>query len=75
MDPLVSCSDARSLSNAHPPSILHLQSPFFSQDVFEAVASGALKVRIDRHFPLAEAGKAHAYLEAGHTTGKLLLDV
>jgi NADPH2:quinone reductase len=36
-------------------------------------ASGELKVRIDRTFPLAEAAEAHKALEARKTTGKVLL--
>jgi NADPH2:quinone reductase len=42
-------------------------------DVFAAVASGALKLRIERRYPLAEAARAHTDLEARATTGKLLL--
>jgi len=44
-------------------------------DVLGAVASGALKVRIDRTYPLAEAASAHRDLESRKTTGKLLLAV
>jgi NADPH2:quinone reductase len=42
-------------------------------DLFAAVASGALKVRIGHRYPLAEAARAHTDLEARATTGKLLL--
>lgn len=42
-------------------------------DVLGAVASGALKVRIERTFPLAEASEAHRLLEGRKTTGKVLL--
>lgn len=45
------------------------------KDLFGWVADGALKVTIDRYFPLADARAAHEYLEAGLTRGKLLLDV
>jgi NADPH2:quinone reductase len=41
--------------------------------VLSAAASGALQVRIDRTFPLAEAGEAHRALEGRKTTGKVLL--
>jgi NADPH:quinone reductase len=42
-------------------------------EVMEAVRSGALRVRIDRVFPLREAADAHRALEGRRTTGKLLL--
>lgn len=42
-------------------------------DVFEWMAAGALQVRIDQTFPLAEAAEAHRYLEGRKTRGKLLL--
>ncbi len=42
-------------------------------DVLGWVASGALKIRVDRAFPLAEAPQAHRDLEGRHTAGKLLL--
>jgi NADPH:quinone reductase len=44
-----------------------------ARDVLGAVASGALKVRIDREFPLTEAADAQRALEGRGTTGKLLL--
>lgn len=44
-------------------------------DLFQVVRDGALKVTIDRRFPLEEAGKAMAYLEARWSKGKLLLDL
>lgn len=42
-------------------------------DVLGWVASGRLKLRIDRTFPLAEAAQAHRALEGRQTTGKVLL--
>ncbi len=42
-------------------------------DIFAAVASGTLKVRVERRYPLAAAAQAHLDLEARATTGKLLL--
>jgi NADPH2:quinone reductase len=42
-------------------------------DIFNWIGSGSLKVRIDRHFPLAEAAAAHRYIEGRQTKGKLLL--
>ncbi|GGP62139.1 quinone oxidoreductase family protein [Saccharothrix coeruleofusca] len=42
-------------------------------ELFEAVRSGALRVRIGGRYPLAEARRAHEDLEGRRTTGKLLL--
>ena len=42
-------------------------------DVLNAIRSGDLKLRIDRTYPLAEAGRAHSDLESRATAGKLLL--
>ncbi|HUG76382.1 MAG TPA: quinone oxidoreductase [Burkholderiales bacterium] len=44
-------------------------------DLFAAWRAGRLAVTVDREFPLAEAGAAHRYLEAGKTAGKLLLRI
>lgn len=41
--------------------------------VFAAVAAGALKVRLEHTYPLAEAARAHIDLEARRTTGKVVL--
>jgi NADPH2:quinone reductase len=41
--------------------------------LFEWLTSGQLKVRIDKTFPLADAGEAHHYLENRQSKGKLLL--
>lgn len=42
-------------------------------DVFDAIRSGKLDVRIGRVYPLAEAAQAHRDLEARKTTGKTIL--
>ena len=42
-------------------------------DLFEWIASGTLKLRIDRTFPLQDAAAAHRALEGRQTTGKVLL--
>jgi NADPH2:quinone reductase len=42
-------------------------------DVFNWIASGKLKVRIDKTYPLADAAAAHRALEGRKTAGKLLL--
>lgn len=46
-----------------------------ASDVFARVAQGALTVRIDASYPLAQAADAHRVLEARGTTGKLLVSV
>ncbi|HWP35468.1 MAG TPA: quinone oxidoreductase [Thermodesulfobacteriota bacterium] len=42
-------------------------------DVLGWIASGALKLRIERTYPLADAGRAHEDLAGRRTSGKLLL--
>ena len=44
-------------------------------DVLNWVASGKLKLRIDRSYPLSDAASAHRDLEGRKTAGKLLLTV
>ena len=44
-----------------------------SGDIFQWVAEGSLKVRIDRVYPLTEAAKAQQALEGRKTSGKVLL--
>lgn len=44
-----------------------------ANDLFTWMKEGALTVRIDRRFPLAEAAEAHRYLEGRNTKGKVLL--
>jgi len=44
-------------------------------DVLNAVASGKLRLRIDRTYPLAGAAQAHRDLESRATSGKLLLAI
>ena len=41
--------------------------------VLGLMADGKLKVNVDKTFALADAKDAHDYLEAGKTTGKVLL--
>jgi NADPH2:quinone reductase len=42
-------------------------------EILHWVAERALRVRIGREFPLAEAAEAHRELEGRRTTGKVLL--
>lgn len=44
-----------------------------ADDLFEAVTSGKVKIRIDQRFPLAEVRQAHEALEARKTTGCTIL--
>jgi len=44
-----------------------------ANDLFGWMAAGALKVRIDKTFPLAAAADAQRYLESRQSTGKLVL--
>jgi NADPH:quinone reductase len=46
-----------------------------ADETFQWVAEGTLDVSVDRIFPLTEAKEAHDYIEAGKTTGKLLIDL
>jgi NADPH2:quinone reductase len=45
-----------------------------AKETFDWVADSAVRVSIDRTFALYEAADAHEYIEAGKTTGKVLLD-
>lgn len=42
-------------------------------DLFQWIAAGELKARVDKTFPLAEAAEAHRYLESRQSKGKILL--
>lgn len=44
-----------------------------TKDLFAWARSGAITTRVDRVLPLSQAAAAHAYLESGSTTGKVLL--
>jgi NADPH2:quinone reductase len=44
-----------------------------SSALFDVIAEGKLKLRIEHTYPLADAAKAHRDLEGRKTTGKLLL--
>ncbi|GJL93017.1 NAD(P)H-quinone oxidoreductase [Hyphococcus sp.] len=43
--------------------------------VWPHIASGAFRPRVDATFPLAEAAKAHALMEAGGHVGKIVLKI
>jgi NADPH2:quinone reductase len=44
-----------------------------ADELFDVVRSGAVKVRIDQRYPLAEVAQAHRDLEARKTTGSTVL--
>ena len=44
-----------------------------ADDLFDVVASGKVKIRIDQRYPLAEVQQAHRDLEARKTTGCTVL--
>ena len=44
-----------------------------TRDLFEVVASGAVKIEIGQSYPLAEAARAHRDLESRKTTGSTIL--
>ena len=44
-------------------------------DLFSWIAAGTVALAIDKVFPLAEASRAHDYLESRHSKGKVLLEV
>ena len=44
-----------------------------ADDLFDAVTSGKVKIRIDQQFPLEQVQQAHIALEARQTTGCTIL--
>ena len=44
-----------------------------ADELFEVVLTGAVKIRIDQRYPLADAAQAHRDLEARKTTGSTVL--
>jgi NADPH:quinone reductase len=44
-----------------------------AEELFAVVGSGAVKIRIDQRYPLADAAQAHRDLEARKTTGSTVL--
>lgn len=51
----------------------HKELSWRAGDLFDWMAAGKLDVPIDATFPLAEAAKAHRYIEGRKTQGKVLL--
>jgi NADPH2:quinone reductase len=42
-------------------------------DLFERVASGEIRIEIDRTYPLAEAAEAHAFIESRQAFGRVVM--
>ncbi len=66
-----------SLKVTRPTLFAHIADPAACQEMaamlFGKVSSGAVKIRIDQRFPLAEVADAHRALEARKTTGQTIL--
>ncbi len=66
-----------SLYLARPTLASHIAKPAElaarAADIFDWIANGKLKLRIEHEYPLAEAAQAHRDLEGRKTSGKLLL--
>jgi NADPH:quinone reductase len=46
-----------------------------AKDLFDAVRSGAVKIEINRTYPLKDAAQAHRDLESRRTVGSTVLTV
>ena len=60
---------------ARPLEEKALATRLFEKTVLPAISRGTVKVVVDRVFPLAEAGAAHAYMETNANFGKIVLEV
>lgn len=76
MDPLL-LSQKGSLFLTRPSLGNYISDPaelqWRSSEIFEWMASGKLRVKIYKKYPLAQAAEAHRDLESRRSTGKLLL--
>ncbi len=62
------------------PTLTHYisETPLYrkaAQELFDLIASGVLKIRVDRTLPLKDAAKAHELLEGRATKGSVVLTV
>jgi NADPH2:quinone reductase len=66
-----------SLYGTRPTLFTHITTREATQtmadDLFAVVSSGAVKIRIDQRYPLADVAQAHRDLEARKTTGSTVL--
>jgi NADPH2:quinone reductase len=44
-----------------------------ARDLFNAIESGAVKIRVNQRYPLKDAAQAHKDIEARKTTGSTVL--
>ncbi len=68
-----------SLKITRPTLFTHIADPAtcqqMAQELFAKVTSGAIKIRVDQRFALADAAEAHRALEARKTTGSTILTI
>jgi NADPH:quinone reductase len=66
-----------SLKITRPTLFTHISDPetcqAMARQLFDQVASGAVKITIDQRFPLADVAEAHRALEGRKTTGQTVL--
>lgn len=60
---------------ARPDAFKALLCDEISQTVWPHVEDGSLRPEMDRVFPLAQAGEAHAHMESGGHIGKIVLEM
>jgi len=60
---------------ARPLEEKALATRAFEKSVIPHIASGRVKIVVDRVFPLAEVAEAHRYMESNANFGKIVLDV
>ena len=75
VDPRMLMDESKSLTGGDLWNVLTNASErqHRSDELFEWVRSGRLKVRVDARFPLADGARAHAHLESRQAQGKVLL--
>jgi len=60
---------------ARPPDEKARLASAVEERVWPWIASGAVRIPVDRTFALERAGEAHAYLERGEQFGKVVLTI
>jgi len=77
ISPMVLMAKAVSLSGGSLQNFIATRGELLrrSSDVIDGIRQGWLQLKIEKVFPLAQAGQAHELLENRKTQGKLLLSV